>query len=130
MRAFSRASRGFTLIEVLVAFVILAFSLGALFKVFSGSLQTVRHGEDYAHAVALARGQLAGLDTDGIEGRGIETGETEDGYRWQIEFAPMPDVMPQGGVAKFEPLAVSVTVSWGALNNRSLTLSTVRLAPR
>ena len=127
MSAQSGTSRGFTLIEVLVAFLILAFSLGALFKLFSGSLRSVRQGEDYAHATALAHAQLARIDADGIDGQGIEAGEAEDGYRWRMEFKPLPDYSGDG---EFEPLAVTLTVTWGALDNRSLSLSTVRLAHR
>lgn len=123
----NRKNGGFTLIEVLVAFLILAFSLGALFSLFSGSLRSVRQGEDYAHATALARAQLVRIDADGISGQGIETGETEDGYRWRIEFTPLPE--PSGDGA-FEPLAVTVDVSWGAQDNRLLSLSTVRLVRR
>ena len=126
----SGKSRGFTLIEVLVAFLILAFSLGALFNLFSGSLRSVRQGEDYAHATALARAQLARIDADGIDGRGIEAGEAEDGYRWQVEVASLPASAEGSGDGDFEPLAVTVTVSWGALDNRSVALSTVRLARR
>jgi len=123
--------RGFTLIEVLVAFLILAFSLGALMTLFSGSLQSVRLGEDYAHATALARAQLARIDADGLAGSGIEAGETEDGYRWSLEAAPMPDQgSPQSGERSFETMAVNVTVSWGVLDSRSVTLSTVRLVRR
>lgn len=122
--------RGFTLIEVLVAFVILAFSLGALTSLFSGSLQAVRFGEDYAHATALAQVQLARIDADGLAGAGLETGETEDGYRWNVEAAQMPDMEEATSGSAFIPLAVTVTVSWGALDNRSVTLTTVRLAPR
>ena len=135
MRNRSHRGRGFTLIEVLVAFLILAFSLGALFNLFSGSLRSVRQGEDYAHATALARAQLARIDADGIDGRGVETGEEEDGYRWQLEIASLPatveafdgDSFDDGD---FEPLEVTVTVSWGVRDNRSMALSTVRLARR
>lgn len=130
MRARSGSRRGFTLIEVLVAFLILSFSLGALFKVFSGSLRSLRQGEDYAHATALGRAQLARIDADGIDGQGGEAGETEDGYRWQVELTPLPDLSAQSGDGKFEPLAVTVTVTWGALDNRSMALSTIRLARR
>lgn len=126
----SETCRGFTLIEVLVAFLILAFSLGALFSLFSGSLQSVRLGEDYAHAMALAREQLSRIDADGIAGQGIEAGETEDGYRWQMEFAPLPEPTARSGSGDIEPLAVTVTVTWGARENRSLSLSTIRLARR
>lgn len=130
MSAQSGTSRGFTLIEVLVAFLILAFSLGALFSLFSGSLRSVRLGEDYAHATALARAQLARLDADGIDGQGIEAGEADGGYRWFMEFAPLPESAARSGAGEFEPLTVTVTVSWGPLDNRSLSLSTVRLARR
>jgi general secretion pathway protein I len=130
MRARAGTGGGFTLIEVLVAFLILAFSLGALFSLYSGSLSSVRQGEDYAHATALARSQLARLDADGIAGQGVETGETVDGYRWRIEFAPLPEQAARSGDGAFEPLVVIVNVSWGALDNRSVSLSTVRLARR
>jgi len=130
MRTRFRTDRGFTLIEVLVAFVILAFSLGALFSLFSGSLHSVRQGEEYAKATALARARLARVDADGITGQGDEAGETEDGYRWQIEFAPLPELAERPGGGNFEPVAVTVSISWGALENRSLSLSTVRLAHR
>lgn len=126
----SHRSRGFTLVEVLVAFLILAFSLGALFNLFSGSLRSVRLGEDYAHATALARAQLARIDADGIVGRGLEAGEEEGGYRWQAEIASLPATVKTVDEGDFEALTVTVTVSWGAGDSRSVALSTVRLAPR
>ena len=130
MRTGRASSKGFTLIEVLVAFLILAFSLGALMTLFSGSLRSVRLGEDYAHATALGQAQLALVDAHGLDGTGIETGETEDGYRWSVEAAPMPDLEESAGESGFRPIAVRVTVSWGALDNRSVTLSTIRLVRR
>lgn len=129
MRPGSRSSRGFTLIEVLVAFLILAFSLGALLNLFGGSLRSVRLGEEYAQATALARARLALIDADGIVGSGMEAGETGEGYRWSVESAPVQDAM-RSGQGDFEPMAVNVTVSWGAVNSRSVTLSTIRLARR
>lgn len=130
MRASRTSDRGFTLIEVLVAFLILSFSLAALMTLFSGSLRSVRLGEDYARATALGQSRLALVDADGLDGVGIETGETEDGYRWSVEAAPMPDLEEATGESDFRPLALRVTVSWGALDNRSITLSTVRLVRR
>jgi len=130
MRARKGTSRGFTLIEVLVAFVILAFSLGALFSLFSGSLRSVRLGEDYAQATALAQAQLARIDADGLTGIGVETGETEDRYRWSLEAAPMQDWESAAGNGEFQPLSVTVAVSWGALERRSVVLSTIRTVRR
>lgn len=127
MKSRSGTRRGFTLIEVLVAFLILAFSLGALFSLFSGSLRSVRLGEDYAHATALARAQLARIDADGIAAHEVEAGEMKDGFRWRIEAVPIPE---RSGGREFVLLSVIVNVSWGALDNRSVALSTVRLVPR
>jgi general secretion pathway protein I len=130
MRRARTFNRGFTLIEVLVAFLILAFSLGALMSLFSGSLRSVRLGEDYAHATALARAQLVLFDAAEPRGPGVETGETEDGFRWTVESVEMPDMGPADADSRFFPLEVNVIVSWGALYNRSVSLSTFRLVRR
>lgn len=126
MRAGAGNIRGFTLIEVLVAFLILAFSLGALFTVFSGSLRSVRQGQDYAHATAVARSLLASRDAQGVAGVGEDSGESENGYRWRVAVSPI-DTLDGGD---FEPFLVTVTVTWGVLHRQSMDLSTVRLARR
>lgn len=126
----SRSRRGFTLIEVLVAFVILAFSMGALMNLFSGSMRSVTQGEEYAQATDIARAQLARLDADGFTEIADETGETEDGYLWRMEVAPMMLSEPQPENAPYGPVTVTVTVSWGGMQNRSVALTTVRLVRR
>jgi type II secretory pathway pseudopilin PulG len=117
-------------LEVLIAFVILAFSLGAITSQFSGSLRSVRQGEEYAEAVAVARTQLAQLDLEGMESAGPEAGETEEGYRWRRELSPLAEESLSASEDTLEPVVVTVTVSWGTLRERSIELSTVRLAPR
>ena len=123
-------SGGFSLIEVLVAFTILALSLGALYQVFSQGLRAADTGDDYTRAVVHARSQLARL---GLEAEGDEAameGELDDGYRWEavIEpYAPAQGEPPfsEGGV---DPVLVRVRVSWGhGPRERSFTLETVRL---
>ena len=121
-----KSRRGFTLIEVLVAFVILAFSLGALFSVFSGSLRSVRHSGEYALATAIAQAHLAQIEAAGLIGAGVEEGEDEAGYRWRVEVAEALDLPVDTGKTGFVPVEVSVTVSWGAANARSVTLTTLR----
>ena len=49
-------SRGFTLIEVLVALAVLALALGVLFQIFSTGLNSSRVAEAYAKATLLALG--------------------------------------------------------------------------
>ena len=46
--------RGFTLIEILVAVTILAIAMSSLYRVFGGTLYTIKSAEGYAHATVLA----------------------------------------------------------------------------
>ena len=51
--------RGFSLLEVLVAFVILSLVATALFRLFSGALQNMSAADDYTKAVLVAESALA-----------------------------------------------------------------------
>lgn len=127
MVGFRRTSpRGFTLIEVLVAFIILAFSLGTVFTVFSDSLRSVRLGEEYARATAIAQARLDLVEASGLTGRGVEEGDEESGYRWRVEIAEATGLPVVTGESDLVPVEISVTVSWGVANARSVTLTTIR----
>lgn len=123
-------SRGFTLLEVLVAFAILTFSLAGVFGVFSNSLRAVRTGEEYAHATALARARLAEV---GISDRSISdpsSGEDDDGYRWRVDFEEMSDITITPTDSGLVPFRVTVLVEWGQGNGRSVELATIRAVRR
>jgi len=55
---------GYTLIEVLVAFMILALALTVLLRIFSGGLRNVSVSSDYAIATLIAESRLAGAGID------------------------------------------------------------------
>lgn len=122
-----RSRRGFTLIETLVAFVILALSLGAIFTVFSDSLRAVGVGAERSHALALAQSRLAVIDADGISGPGVTTGEDDSGYQWQTDIREMPNPPVAPGETGAVPVEIVVTVSWGAARPRSIELTTLRV---
>ena len=52
-----RRNSGFSLLEVLAAFVILALVATALFRLFSGSLQNASAAEDWSRALLIAESQ-------------------------------------------------------------------------
>lgn len=84
-------SRGFSLLEVLVAFVILGLVLGALMEIFSGGLRNVGLAGEYQHATLLGQSKLA---TVGIElplKEGESNGDFDSTYRWQISIRPYQD---------------------------------------
>ena len=56
--AFS-SERGFSLIEMLVAMVILSLSLGVLYQAAAGAIRNARVSGEYTQAVMLAESKLA-----------------------------------------------------------------------
>ena len=66
--------RGFSMLEVLVAFVILALVGTALFRLFSGALTTSAAAEDYSRAVLVADSVLAEAAGDAAAARRLAVG--------------------------------------------------------
>ena len=118
--------RGFTLLEVLVAFAILAFTLAAAYGVFSDASRSVASGERYGVALALAESRLAEVDAAAAAETWDGEGEFEDTYRWRVETRAMPDGAAEN--VPVEPVIVTVTVSWAS--GGPVTLETIRLRPR
>ena len=74
MRARQRHQQGFSLIEILVAFMILAMSLTVIFRIFSSGTRNVALSEDYAQAVLVTEAGVPlvahfhGYDASGLSG--------------------------------------------------------------
>jgi len=131
MTARRTAHQGFTLIEVLVAFMILTLSVSVLLRIFSGGLNSVSVAGDYAQAVLLAESQLAVVGHSEPLAVGQSSGESER-FRWRrtIEsYLPWED-----DTALTVPLSgylVTVEVSW-TRNGRDqqITLNSLRVQKR
>lgn len=130
--------RGFSLLEILVAFTILALSLGVLMQIFSGSLRNADVTGDQAQAVALAQSLLASAGVEATLLPGESTGVLDDKFRWLLRVSPFveePRPGETGAVRSPLPLdlwEVAVRVAWGGdsrLPERALTLTTLRVQP-
>ncbi len=79
------SERGFTLLEVLVASVILAGSLAALLPTLSGSLRQMRAAETRQSALLVAQSVLAGIEADPLDAprQGVSSG-----LRWTVGLSP------------------------------------------
>jgi len=126
--------RGFSLLEVLVAFAILSLTLGVLLQVFATGLRNTANAEDYTRAVLQAESLLAQVGINlPVES---QQGAMDDRFQWRITVTPFPlenilDPETPTENLRFTPYQVVVEVSWSATadRTRSVTLETLRLLP-
>ena len=131
--------RGFSLIEVLVAFVILALVATALFNLFSASLNNVAAAEEWSRALTIAESRLEAAAAVQPLKEGSERGGSQDGrVQWATtvaSYAP-PDADPdlerasEALAMRLFRISVEVTYTGGDGKPRTLALSTVRMGPR
>lgn len=119
MRADRRA--GFTLLEALIAFAILALALTALLQGTLGGLRGTQAAGRTEEALARARSRLAALEAGPIRA-GDQRGDDGGGFAWRTRIVPADSA---GGRTLF---AVSVSIAWreGA-TPREVRLETQRL---
>ena len=122
---------GYTLIEVLVAMMILALALTVLMGMFSGGLRTLHTSADYAHAVLLAEGQLAAAGRSQATVAGESFGY-DDRFRWTRTVAAYhPPALAEIDNLAVTPYRVTVVVEWpGRSGERRLALTTIKLDRR
>ena len=124
-----RRSRGYTLVEVLVAFVILAMALTVLLRIFSGGVRNVAVSSDYAKAVLIAESRLATAGIDDTLAPGETDGVENGRFRWTrvvTDYEPAADYAST--VRGLRGYRVTVTVSWpNGDRERRIELNTVRL---
>ena len=79
-------SRGFSLLEVIVALTIMSMVLTVVFHGMSASISSITRIEESDRRLTLARSKLAELDLCGpIRAGDNAAGTFEDGTRWRVE---------------------------------------------
>jgi prepilin-type N-terminal cleavage/methylation domain len=123
-------SRGFTLLEVLVAFTLCAFVLAAALQVFSTGLGGASASQRHVVATMMAQSKLAELESDSPPAVGRQSGTTDDGYRWQSDVERYTEANADDLVNTPVVLyQLSVEVTWGGQGReRTVTLTTLRVA--
>lgn len=129
----ARRQAGFSLLEILVAFSVLALSLGVLLNIFSTALRGVGIGEEYSKAALLMDSRLAALGSEIPLESGSQSGSEGDGegqeYRWLITISPFGEVDQFQALGELELFQVDVEVAWDASGaQRRIAVSTLRLA--
>ena len=114
------ADAGFTLLEVMVAFVIASLASLVLYQAgFNGVLETSTAAR-YQQAVVRAQSRLASIGTLTALRAGQFSGDDGGGFHWSLSIAP------EQSAGKLTLYAVQLTENFGA---RHVTLATARLGP-
>ena len=134
-----RRTAGFSLLEVLAAFVILALVATALFRLFSGSLTNASSAEAWSRALLLAESQLDIAASAQPLKEATERGQDSTGnIQWEtrvVAYSPpdtSPDVERAAELLHTRLLRVTTEVKFpGAIKGeRTLSLTTVKLAQK
>ncbi|WP_052700409.1 type IV pilus modification PilV family protein [Methylocucumis oryzae] len=123
--------QGFSLLEILIAFAILAISLTILLKIFSAGTNTAIVAEEYTTAVQIAESLMTQVGVATRIQPGETSGDENERYHWRILITPY---LPDPNLVDIKQLKllmyqVVVTVSWsdGGDGERQLELSTLKL---
>lgn len=118
--------RGMSLLELLVAFSILALSLGVLYKAIGGSARNVMDAERYQRAVLLGESLLSARDAVTADGWS-EEGQSA-GYAWSVRSSPLETEAGRRNPGAPALHQVDIRIDWSGESDmaRSLHLSTLR----
>ena len=121
---------GFTLLEVLIAFLIAALALGVLFRGAVESQAASSTAARYGEALSRARSRLAALDAAGPPRAGDQEGDDGGGFRFRVRTTPLEaGPLTAAGIASML-YAVSVAISWNTDERiRTVQFDTRRLGP-
>jgi general secretion pathway protein I len=115
---------GFTILEVLAAFVVFAVTLVALLQLFSGGLRDAQLADEYARAVMIAQARLDGYTASERLEEVNATG-AEGNFAWSLAAAAYDERQESEGADRSRDynlrvrlLRVETKVAWRAADGR------------
>lgn len=118
-RAPRRPAGGFTLIELVAAFVILAVAMGLFMELAGSSLRTARRSSDFTHAALFAQIKLDELGIGEPLQEGSDSGRFDDRFDYVLDIRKQdPPPAGEGGgpavneLVPVELYRVELTVRW------------------
>jgi general secretion pathway protein I len=113
--------QGFTLIEVLVAFIVFVLIFGAVLDALGMAMRNTRRSAEVSQAALWAQSKLDAVGTIEELEEGNERGEFNQQFRWELDIRKQ-EVPRTDGLASdtfpVELYRVDLAVSWGDANQR------------
>jgi len=121
-----KANQGFSLLEILVAFTIMAVSLGIVLKIFSSGVNTAVISEDYIIATQIAESLMAKTGVEEPLEEGEMTGLEDDKYQWSVKIENIDNSDLADSTVELMDIKVNVEWDFEQQNGRMIELNTVR----
>ena len=120
------ATRGFTLIEVLVALTIMAFAVVYLVQLLSSNLRLISTSGDYMDAIVQAESKMREIvSREKLEEKSWRE-ETDQGY--QVDVSISEALKERSENLPMKLLRIEMNFSWQkALKKKTLTLKTLKM---
>ncbi|MEM7706989.1 MAG: prepilin-type N-terminal cleavage/methylation domain-containing protein [Pseudomonadota bacterium] len=123
--------RGFTLLEVLAAFVVFALLFTTTLQIMSASMRNVTRSADYSQAALWAQTRMDSVGIDPAIEEGFWDGEFDDNFSWTLEIQPYQVLDELSASLEESPVDlyyVELTVIWGENDERRAVFKTLRSA--
>ena len=122
--------RGFTLLEVMVALVILVLALSGLYESLGLGVRMATRVDRQQRAVDAAETLLAELGRSRPLRAGITQGDFDRGGRWHLAVQPLPVETDPRTTLAVQGFSVAVTIDWPEERHAAdVTVHTILLGP-
>ncbi len=129
---------GFTIVEVLAAFVVFGLAFAGLMQLFTGGLRDAQLADEYARAVMIAQSRLAAATAvEQVEEK--DAAGREDRFRWRVTAAAYDERRENPGAdpnrdanLRVRLVRIDSVVAWAAADGRErdVRLATLVLASK
>ncbi|MCH9698309.1 MAG: prepilin-type N-terminal cleavage/methylation domain-containing protein [Gammaproteobacteria bacterium] len=124
---------GFSLLEILVAFTIMAISITVLLEIFGRNTQVAFHSDNYSQALVLAESLLDSVGREEELSESGDSGNFDSRFAWNVavsEYQPVEEDV-DFELLPYQLYDVNVTVSWGEGDTqRKVELNTLRIGAK
>ena len=113
------AASGFTLIEVLLAFVIFALSFSVVLEIIAGSMRNTVRARQYTEVALITQSVMDRVGLDIPLEEGVRANGESGVYRWELQISPFAGTADTARSVELEDLTgielleVEFVISWG-----------------